>query len=1144
MTRQSLCSPTRSAARPGSALILTIVCLVMMVLLGTSYVQIARIDRRATRQLTSVDNSVSVRDAVIAYVAKVLKEDVISPAGIMFDAATYSESYDYPFSNRDVSYPVVSGRPDRVGTSAFESPAPHNAAGGQWDDTWLASTYLDEESREETSWSHISNLNGIYVRLPKSSGGQAMPQEVVTLNQQNYPRSPSGPLTIDGFGEVFMTTNDNWDYAVFLKPSLNDDYRMGYTGDANYAEYGYDCDGDGILDSRWTWAPTEVRQIGSVTYVVAYRIIDLSSMVNLNVATEITNATSGAAALAEAPLGSYPTDLNLARLFASKAGAWKSEMNAANTVRGLPSTSSGSPMLPGVPNLTINPSYPAGYTGATHRAGAWHDANVGAKYYGFANNKFGLDSELELRALNGLNTTTVAPIETAMPTMLRRDATGETAFNNVAGVTGNTNTRLHSYFQGTTGSINQGADVWGRAYPEVRHMLTTFSGTSIFAPRPNASFGTAERLQYDLVTQHNPETQGAARVVAIQDRLNKIFSIGTPMYLGYTDTNLINQVAGEFALAIQDYSDTDNTPSKLTIGSVDYYGLELMPFLREVYVQAGFKGDGNDADMDMINDKWILEPGSGACVIEIGNPFAKPVKCDSSNMGLEFRVVMKQGGAELFNYAIPTGTGDLPPREVSGAPEQKEQLILFSNAQTPIDEGGKGADLVADLSLATPYPNTGGANGQVRLDMGAGKLNAWTPNGSDISVELQANIGGTWVTYDRLTVNGFAIPTEFSPGTGDPAMPPKAHAQRAMYRDGTKTRYISNKGKTKATDRNPDGGGYQANGVLSKLGLDTKGATGDANLDKVQIAHANHQIFNVAELGYIFMFGFSNAADGDFPARLSGTDGNGTGNALKVARQFLSFSNENGSGWVVPNSTKVPHAAMIFDHFTTLSPRYDGVDNDDEDQDGFVGIADNPEEQFVPGRMNVNTTPAWLLALTSPLPEYTADLSQLSRAIVDYRDGPDTGTTQTGGISGLRIDNEQNKGIQSIGELLLVAQRHPQAPGGVANNRDVTYLAKDGTPLAASDPRRLTPHPNDTTAQAYNEEYPAQERMARFQFMTNNLTTRSDRFCAYITIRGYNSTDFRLAPSESMKFFVIYDRSGIVDVNSSVNWFPKDGQDQ
>jgi len=70
----------------------------------------------------------------------------------------------------------------------------------------------------------------------------------------------------------------------------------------------------------------------------------------------------------------------------------------------------------------------------------------------------------------------------------------------------------------------------------------------------------------------------------------------------------------------------------------------------------------------------------------------------------------------------------------------------------------------------------------------------------------------------------------------------------------------------------------------------------------------------------------------------------------------------------------------------------------------------------------------------------------------------------------------------------------------------------------------------------------AQERMSRFHYLSTSLSTRSDRYCAYINIRGYASTAFNTAPSESLKFFVIYDRSGIIDIDSPVNFYPKTGQ--
>ena len=120
--------------RAGSALIMVVVTLVMMVLLGTAYIQIARVDRRSTRQLTDINVLDTVRDAVFARISETLKADVVGSTGVLFDAAEHIETYDYPHTNNNVGHTVFSV----LNNADFVK----QAAGGQFDDPWLASNWL------------------------------------------------------------------------------------------------------------------------------------------------------------------------------------------------------------------------------------------------------------------------------------------------------------------------------------------------------------------------------------------------------------------------------------------------------------------------------------------------------------------------------------------------------------------------------------------------------------------------------------------------------------------------------------------------------------------------------------------------------------------------------------------------------------------------------------------------------------------------------------------------------------------------------------------------------------------------------------------------------------------------------------------
>ena len=1152
--------------RPGSALILVLVSLVMMVLIGTAYVQVARVDRRATAQLTGVNNLDTVRDAVIAYMAKVLKEDIFDDAGLMFNPASYDENYDHAWTNRDVSFQVKSALPLTLGNVIG------NAAGGQNDDTWLASTYQSAEVAAyypHATWNHLSNLNGVYLRLPKTAG-PTVPQEMVVEQNQTF----ANLLRHDGYGEVYVdvgSTGDNLNTAVYSAPmsAAAGTWTIDYSSDPSWQPHGVDTDADGILDAGWTWAPEEVRQIGAITYVVAYRIIDLSSLANVNVATAATsNGVILPTAMTDAARGAFPSDLDLSRLLAksNKGGSWGTELGNVMTTRGLATTF---PTMPGNASWDMA-SGVAAYGGTGTRAVAWTDPAVGAKFYGYANNRYDMESELELRSRGGLNTATIASIEDSMPSLLRRaaDPTAESTYVNVAGLDNPGNDLAsNSFMNGCIRGLNGGypLDHAARTYPEVRHFLTTFSGASILAPQyPGWTAGAAslDRLQYDLVYRGTNASSVSLtptqRAAEIRDRLEKILKIGTPMYLGLADAAMIRQIATEFAVNIVDYADPDNTPTMLSDGVTEYYGMEALPFLREVYVEAQYEAKDVAPDADpMTYEEWQIIPQTLGIAIEIGNPFDKELKFKSgvtNPNGATVKIRIMQGTPALpiqvAEQVIPDMT--IPARDPA---TQHNHIAIFhsgGSAGVATANGGGGAAIATATSLNLA---ASGISGLRIHDMGPDIIAGLTL-GTDMYFELVVTCSdGKEVCYDRFWPNAgqeFRIKDKEA-GTGALLAPKKEYVQIGMRRDGRTNRYLSNRGRQVATPISPQEGLYKSGTNFAQFSKEDKGVTGDTSFDKFQIAHANHQILNVAELGYIFMVGFyeDKTADGkgDLVARLSGRDGSkgptattGVTDVASTARHFLSFTADGSTAGavIVPTATKLPHFSMVMDQFTTISPRWDGVDNDNDDGNNVItSSADNEAEQFVPGRMNVNTTPTWLLAMMSPLPESLADLEQYYQAIGEYRDRPASRQTITG-VAGLPSTHNSDKGVRSIGELMLIKRRI----NSTSDNQKSTRYGEDNAFMTAPNlDKRPYPHLDDRpAAKVFDEEYSVQERMARFQYLTNTLTTRSDRYCAYVVIRGYTTNAFNQAPAESLRFFVTLDRSGLVDLDSAVTVYPKTGQ--
>jgi len=187
-----------------------------------------------------------------------------------------------------------------------------------------------------------------------------------------------------------------------------------------------------------------------------------------------------------------------------------------------------------------------------------------------------------------------------------------------------------------------------------------------------------------------------------------------------------------------------------------------------------------------------------------------------------------------------------------------------------------------------------------------------------------------------------------------------------------------------------------------------------------------------------------------------------------------------------------PDYRNIFQYVTVFDPRSDGIDNDgdglwDEDEPLLAGPGD---ELKVPGRININTAPWFVLAR---LPWVSEDLA---RAIVAHRDkindtytgldysAPNHGREDVTDIANIR----EAPGFESIGELATVI------------NSDERYsidrYGQDGIDL--DEFPDLTPEGLLVETEAVDD---FEERDVIFSRISNLVTVRSDVFTAYILVR-------------------------------------------
>ncbi len=1071
------------ARRRGSLLILTVVVLVLMAIMGAAYMQVARTDRLATRR-SEISNLDLVINGIIAELKKQLAEDLFKPSPDTSDDAN-DTMYDYPWTNSAGSWSVA----------PFSGPN-QIAKGKLGDDTYLAATVPTWSAAGDAnaSWSHISNIGGFFLDLPALGSSVTYRENLLNMSDTEH-------------------SDTNQAITTFLDQPYSVDYEPR----------GADADGDGIRDSRWTWAPVGVRQLGENSYVTAVRLIDLSSLVNLNAHTAITSDGASLGTMTGTPAsdtssrGYYPTDTDLSRFFyhAMNSGSFSELVNVLQH-RNIPTS------LP---------------TSRTSRDDAWNNT---VRYFGLTSDRFVIADEMELRFRNGLNNgLSKADIEKAvadgvpynrLPNLLRAAAITETTYSTVTGVT-----TFEDYFLGgaSTANVYDAA----RTYPAVRQMLTTYSGASALAQN-FANINTTNRDQYDLVNP-DPALTAAARIDATRLRIENSLKVGTAAYLGLdpsADLATIQAIAADFAVAIEDYSDTNHEVSSYTDTAatpVTHYGMEALPFLREAYIQFGYL-DTDDRDAtnlpstdlgyagpDGTFDTWKRQDNSRAMAVEIANPFDKEIDFSVTRVRI---VVFEQEGqaGESIHGTYELTSGTLAARTGTSA-----NTIIVSPPQTPVDEdntgGTIGTDLVTDLGLPGSPVVTA-----------ANTLSFPIPFGNNITVALQTLVGSSWVTYDRLRLSDMV-------GTADPAIVHTAdttqrnmHVQASFGRDGRKLHYLSNDGiNFVATPRSapvdwgmgspPTSPAYRTRATLANnigpspadaLGLDTKGTitNADATLDEFQIPLADRPFLSIAELGWIQMFGFTNERDagnkpvGDFAERMKNLNAN---------RRTLDFSTTAQ----VASGVDIPHAAILLSQFTTISPLHDGVDNTNTDRDNNGATnADAATEKFVPGMININTMPRHLLTFTAPLPEPVATIQPLIDQIIAYRDNPSGRATQTS-----LATNRAAPGISTLSELMYLRSTTP------GTNTDMQEYGSDTLDNSTS-AVDLYPKPEDVTAgnaSRVTSTDTAEERLARFQFLAQGYTTRSDIYAAYVLVRGYSTANFASGIAEEAQFCVIFDRSAI-----------------
>lgn len=1126
--------PTDGARRRGSVLIMVVTVIVIMALLGATYLQSVRVQRVAMSQAGGESYIDEVAGSVIQQIGTLLKAD-LEPSLLDPDDPTSQtlELYDYPWTNPDVTSPI-----EMIFTSGEQ-----DAIGGIRDDRWLASTAPQFDASGNLTWPKITNLRGYFV------GGN----------------NGFADLDDDTNGISSEPDSDN-EFVVNANNSSGADDKNADTN-IDDEDILVDADGDGIGDSRWTWAP--LAQVDGKMFVAAVRIVDLSSLLNVNVSPVDT--------LASADLRwQTPVDLNFG--FLGGDAADKS----------------------------------AHYADASNRYEFWENT---ASFYAPEGNEPAIldlyltNDEYELRNRNGLNyAENESPIEataSAYRSILRQSGTdeedNETRYDDVSGVTDGDE---EAFFFGRS-TTNTGQ------FLDVRKWLTTMSGSSVFAmpwtspsdfdPGFGGGLSTSspgDDLKVDVnkaleiaadTSKTSTERRNALATVRtrIVDVLNAAENFNVPG--GFSD---VEDFASAYIANFLDYADSDeDTDSRKVVAYSDpdsgdvFIGMEAVPAITEVYRQREYVPQWEEVDTNP--GFWIAkfkqEEASGSDIetgyaIEIRNPFPVPVRLDQIHIlfGDE-----SPTNSNLLSSTSWLGQDTLEAGETAviyhDPPDTDHSIAsLWNSSDVDVESSDRGSITVFD-----PEPPQGTADPALEVKL-AVKLDDLTDTGTDLGSEpviVYQQVDLTHMGQDVLimsNVDSDEYPVseygdEGSPVAGESAGNPPAdpsnwpderfYTQRTHIGltngiDPLLTTATEFQSWTQATT-NPTttyhDTGYDA------LGLEDKGTevsvaawptagriAGNPGLPEDQIILANHnntdgtyenQLDQIGELAYVSTLGprYAGGVDDDTIADVwkdiqdnhSGTD--------SVDDFRLDFTVNSSSNLMssTDENLRVSPASFLLDQFTTLHP---GLDS--KNQNGDVDDVET-DELMVTGQINVNTAPYELLRTVLPLPQSDTTFStpdeptgsatqnlrdHIAWAIVKYRDDP-AGSR----ASGMRGTTPESliPGIAYIGELFDVQS------GNELGDRiwDENLLLGDGdTQTLAGVILDRIGNPNDSTPDGIIDD--REEQLMIPRLLSNLLTVRSDTYVAYIYIQGYTAGDFSAGPVESGRFVVVFRRG--VDADGEV----------
>lgn len=1030
----------RRPRRRGSVLILVAAVLVLLVLIGTAYIQAARLDRLSTANIN--DNFIDqVLAATLSRVASALQEDVVcncagSEHFLTNRAEAKDELYDYPYTN-------------------------HNGTPGEYDDMWLAST---TPGQNYSKWPHITNMSATGSFL--SEGDTPGSNNDVDVSCEALPN----PLS---------TNIENNDLA--------------------------DADGDGLTDSRWAVAP--IAEIRGRKYVMAVRIVDLASMLNVNVALSQLSSAGAYGTGNDVPRWWYPSELDLAGfMFGVQGAPGGSAETEMKTLLGYRMGNEGPDYATGV-NLP---------TAWADRYNSWMNAG---RMYGKAKDPYrllGISDELELRYGNGLNRIDAdATIDTLMEQFLRdQDTTAQEG----------------DY----TDSPFTTAEGWFANEP--RKQMTVLSKTTIAAPALTNPLITKNQ-ETSLVRQIDINRSSDATIVAEFKKIISISQKGNGQTVfelprsiqdnKYEDYRR-NMYCNRLLANLRDYADGDNKLTLVDQQKQPRYGMEALPFISEVYVQHDYEVKSSIPATG--EGPWTLnvaKAGSVGFVIEIRNPFKKRIKLSDIRLNVGGTTTL------LSDLAGYPGTGTI---------EQGEYIVVYGDTGT-----GSPMNLVRETQELTDGTDDPVAS----LGWAANPFST-----GEKLIQLQAAVeSGGWVTYQKVTVKNVPnSPANITYDDGGANPPQWLYKQRATIGCGKGLGMLatgdlgdSNGPKFRTDDTEggyinyPSGTNAPAAHIagLDNLGEDTKSKGVTPNIDDTRQqmvfldeAGNDGDLRQLGDLAMIAVMGPASNLTVPQVWNLHGhVDDSTTAGKTAIENFMLDFGDT--ARLMTADATQpnfhVPHSIIMLQRFTTMSPYQDGQDNDgDEKKDAGD---DNEGEIAIAGRINLNTVAGFqdvsnpqnptvadehILMRTLPIPDANARKLAI-QAMLKYRDIP-SGNAADVRPNGSGKQWRDEKGIAHIGELFHALKGVLTTDAYTGDTSTLGGTVVDTSPYAIDGSFDLV-------------EDDREEQAMIFSWLSQVATTRSDVFVAYIEVRGYISDGNNTYKPENIyekkRAIAVFDRSSV-----------------